>query len=441
MVFHKQSRILYNTIPWLLILLPLSTACHKSDPDEGTIRNVCIVYSAGFNNLCRYMASDLDDLSEEGYVPKKNDPDILLVISRLATSAADDAYKKPAAAYLYRLSKQKNKVVRDTLFSLREGVSLSEPDAMHTMLCKAMDLFPAERYGMVFSSHGSGWLPAGFYYHPEHFSNTSAYRRARRIIASDYPHEGTLADVPMTKSAGVEFYFEPGCDDRLSMEMDIGEMADAIPMHLDYLLFDACLMGGVEVAWAFRKTADYVGFSQAEILAEGFNYTTIAAHLLKETPNLVAVCNDFYQQYEKKEGYSHSATVSLIQTESLYDLARACRPLFEQYRTQISTLESSGVQCFGGGKPYFYDLVDILEKAGIPDLSAIQAALDKCVVYKGTTGQYYTNSVIGGGTFPVNAFCGLSMYLPSSSAVSTGKAYLDAYYRTLGWNKATGLVK
>ena len=33
------------------------------------------------------------------------------------------------------------------------------------------------------------------------------------------------------------------------------------------------------------------------------------------------------------------------------------------------------------------------------------------------------------------------MYLPSPSAVSTGKAYLDAYYRGLGWNKAAGLVK
>ena len=41
-----------------------------------------------------------------------------------------------------------------------------------------------------------------------------------------------------------------------------------------------------------------------------------------------------------------------------------------------------------------------------------------------------------GNGFDINTFCGLSMYLPAD-----GSAHLDNYYRTLSWNRATGLVK
>ena len=40
------------------------------------------------------------------------------------------------------------------------------------------------------------------------------------------------------------------------------------------------------------------------------------------------------------------------------------------------------------------------------------------------------------GGFDINAYCGLSMYLPCK-----GDATLDAYYKTLDWNIATKLVE
>jgi hypothetical protein len=265
--------------------------------------------------------------------------------------------------------------------------------------------------------------------------------RARRIAAGPdmFPLYGTPG-VIRTKSAGPEFYYEPEGTVRLSVELDIDEMAAAIPMHLDYLLFDACLMGGVEVAWAFREVADYIGFSQAEILSEGFNYTTLTQHLLQATPDPEAVCTDYFNQYKDQQGSYRSATISLVRTDALAPLARACQPVFERLRDQISGLRASDVQGFGGTKRFFFDLLDILDKAGATaeEKSGVQAALDACLVYKANTDHYYSAY---GGNFTINAFCGLTMYLPSPSAVSTGKAYLDAYYRDLGWNKAAGLVK
>ena len=432
-------RLKRNIVRLLLPVLVL-TACDGWNTDKDSIRNVCIVYSAGYNNLSPDLTEDLDDLATKGYVPKKKAQDVLLVVSRHTADARGADYKTLTAAYLYRLYKQNGKVVKDTLFSLEPGISMLETDAMRTLLSKAKDKFPADHYGMIFSSHANGWLPAGFYANPGDFNKSSAQRRAPRIAAPDIFSLYGTPGVIRTKSIGPEFYYEPEGTTRLSTEMDIDDMAAAIPMHLDYLLFDACLMGGVEVAWALRETADYVGFSQAEVLTEGFDYTTLASHLLQSTPDPAAVCDDFYNHYEKQTGEYHSATISLVRTSELEALAQACKPLFEQYRTEISMLKASEVQGFGGTRHYFYDLADILRKAGATDseLANLQTALDRAIAYKATTGQYYS---VYGGTFTINAFCGLSMYLPSSSAVSTGKAYLDAYYRTLGWNQAAELVK
>ncbi|MBR1405718.1 MAG: hypothetical protein IJ578_02130 [Bacteroidales bacterium] len=431
---------LKRNIARLLLPVLVLTACDGWNADKESIRNVCIIYSAGYNNLSPDLTEDLNDLATKGYVPKKKAQDVLLVASRRTADAKGADYKTPTAAYLYRLYKHNNKLVRDTLFALQEGVSMLEADAMRTLLGKARDLYPSDHYGMVFTSHGNGWLPSGFYANPGSAPKSSGQRRARRIEAPDnFPLYGTPG-VIRTKSLGPEFYYEPEGTTRLSTEMDIDDMAAAIPMHLDYLLFDACLMGGVEVAWALREVADYVGFSQAEVLTDGFDYTTLASHLLQATPDPTAVCDDFYQYYEKQSKESHSATISLIRTGELASLAQACKPLFEMYRAEISKLKTSGVQGFGGTKHYFYDLADILAKAGASaeEMTGVQAALDRCVAYKATTGQYYS---VYGGSFEIKAFCGLSMYLPSTNAVSTGKAYLDEYYRTLGWNQAAELVK
>ena len=439
MYFYRQKRILYHTILQLLFILTLPVACDKQDPDEGTIRNVCIIYSAGYSDLSTALTEDLADIATKGFVPKRKGADVLLVISQRTAQPGD--YITPTAPCLYRIYKHSGKVIRDTLFSMDEGVSPLEADAMRVLLGKAGELFPARHYGMVFSSHGSGWLPPGFFRNPDISKKPKKERHASWIPVPDSYFQDDSPGFILTKAAGAEYHQKPGEKERYTVETEIQAFAASIPMHLDYLLFDACLMGGVEVAWALREVADYIGFSQTEILSEGFDYTSLTGHLLQATPDPTAVCDDFYQYYEKQTGIYRSATISLIRTSELEALARACRPLFERYRAEISALKPSEVQGFGGAKRYFFDLADILEKAGASaeEMAGVQDALDRCITYKNHTEKYYSDNVKD--TLPIHAFCGLSMYLPSPSVVGTGKAYLDEYYRTLGWNQATELVK
>ena len=43
-----------------------------------------------------------------------------------------------------------------------------------------------------------------------------------------------------------------------SYEIEIEDFAKAIPMKLDYILFDACLMGNLEIALNIAPYADYL---------------------------------------------------------------------------------------------------------------------------------------------------------------------------------------
>ena len=62
-------------------------------------------------------------------------------------------------------------------------------------------------------------------------------------------------------------------------------------------------------------------------------------------------------------------------------------------------------------------------------LVPLEEAINGCILYKGATPSFM-------GEFAIDTFSGLSMYLPSN-----GHKELNKYYRTLKWNKATGLVK
>ena len=422
---------------WNIFLLPLAVlltaSCSWFRREEAQIppERVMIFVSDGFNNLSSWLLEDIQDL-KKGYVPPKNDKNILLMVAHHTVRG----YEVPTPPYLIRLYKQNDVVVADTLFSLPAGSSLTEQRNLDAMLTEARDRFPVEHYGIVVSSHATGWLPSGYYARTQSSSTTwSTARRAARRSGKPFVFEETDPvydpSLPMTKSILAEKQ-----DNTHSIEMEIEDFADAIPMHLDYLLIDACLMGGVEIAYALRDKTDQIGFSQAEVMADGFDYLALARNLLlADTPDTKSVCSDYISFYETQSGSYHSATISLIDCTQLDRLAEVCRQLFAAHREEIAALNPADVQGFGGTKNWFYDLQDILEKAGVPEaeLADLTAALDQCVLFKQHTGQYF--SITDARTHPITAFCGLSMYLPSA-----GNEELNDFYRTLDWNHDTQLI-
>ena len=407
------------------------TANHSSRTANTSTRKLLLIYSAGYNSLRSYLKEDIEDLWE-GYVPGSGiQEDVLLVFSHL--TAASREYTTPTERVLFRLTKDRNgKVVADTLLRMPHG-SAASAECISDVLRYIKDNFSAKSYGMVFSSHGSGWFPPGYYANPEskYFDYISWEGSPRRRQQWTYWPEPV--DGPPVKSIGQE---QIGSE---SSEMALREFAGSFPMHFDYILIDACLMGGVEVAYEFKDICDGVGFSQAEVLADGFDYKAIVHHLLEnEEPDPVQVCKDYFEYYNAQTGSYRSATISFVNCDGMEALAGTCKRLFAKYRTQIAAIDHKKVQNFGrrmsdgGDRSWYFDLKDILQKAGASeeDLSSLQEALDGCITYKAATEKLL-------GSILIKEFSGLTMYLPAY-----GTELLDTYYRTnISWNDATELVQ
>ncbi len=409
----------------LLAVLLVATACSKDAGFEMGIsgadsasrssseraysmpsRRVMVMISAGYNSLSGYLSEDLKDL-ESGYLPEGTyfNADVLLVLARLPKSAGD--YASPSAPVLYRLwANRSGEVQRDTIQVWGGDTQLCTRETIHEALSTTQKKYPAQSYGVVFSSHGSGWLPPGYYTDPSKFEPSSGSLWSLRSIGQD-----------KTPTGGTE--------------MSLEDFADAIPMHLDYCLIDACLSGCVEVAHALKGKADIVGFSPTEVLADGFDYKNITTHLFARPLDPVEVCREYFAYYNAQSGSSRSATITAVDTRKMDALEAVCKELFEAYRPILKTMSGSNVQgYFRYDRHYFYDLRDILVQAGISEQekARLDAALSQFIVYQAATDYFLS--------IPLKRVCGLSMYLPSM-----GSTYLNKYYKeNISWNQATELV-
>ena len=405
------------------------------DLNEET-RNVLLLYSAGFNSLSYYLEEDIRDLMKGNIPSSSRMKDVLLVYSHLPVRK--NAYSEPNPPVLMRIYKgYGGEVVTDTLVRYPASVHSADPAQLNAVLTYVRDNFPAKTYGMIFSSHATGYLPAGYYANPKDYM----YAPSSAIMGRQghqKPHYGVPyvepehdPSLPMVKSVGQDQVGTYGA--YLSYEIQIEDFAKALPMYLDYILFDACLMGGVEVAYELAGKCGLVGFSQTEVLAEGFDYEEIPTRLLHGgNPDPQAVCEDYFQQYDIQSGIYRSATISMVDCSKMEPLAEVCRELFEKYREPMRLVDPETIQRFYRyDYHWFYDLTDIVAKSGAADeeLQALNDALEQCVVYKAATPEFM-------GSFTIDTYSGFSMYLPSH-----GSLELDKYYKTLEWNIATGLVE
>ena len=421
---------------WLDEVTPDQTqgeSIHNREPVNDT-RKVLILYIAGFNDLKEYLEKNITDLMK-GWLPKNTrSSDVLLVYSHLSKSRYN--LTEPTEPVLIRLySDNEDNAVADTIMTYPSSTISASGAQLSNVLTYVKDTFKAPKYGMIFSSHATGFLPAGYYSDPYNyeFNETMMYRQgwkdSSHMTAVPYVEREYDPSKPQTKSIGQTV------SDGLSYEIDLREFAEALPMKMDYILFDACLMGGIETAYELADKCDRLGFSQAEILADGFDcYTTLTTHLLKnsEEADPLGVCKDYIDIYNAKSGDWRSATISLVDCNNLEQLAEVCRELFEKYRSSIASLSYYNVQRFyTGNHPWFFDLESILAEAGADtqEIMHLRRALDECILYKGHTPKFLS-------TFSINTFSGFSMYLPNR-----GTDQLNRYYKTLKWNQATELVK
>lgn len=401
----------------------LTAACTKNNDriepkaPETVCEKVLLLYLDGYNNLPMYMEQNITEISPTAPSKALADKYRLLVYSHFTASQFD--YKTPAPSYLECIwTDNEGNPVRDTLVTYPDTCNSASAQMLNRVLTDVRNLVPAEKYGLLVSSHGTGWLPDEYY---TYGNRPDPYYIPSRSLTSDFVHP-LLLD-PVTKSIGSGAHFE---DDGLAHEytINITDLAAAIPYKLDYFLIDACLMGGVETAWELKDITGAILFSQSEIMSDGFAYDKLLERVLySDEPDFRKVCDDVIDR--------NNGTISYIRTDGLDRLAEVCAGLFDKYADNIAKAPYDDIQgFFRFGKCYFYDMRDILVKSGISDydLKLFDDALGGVVQHV-----RYTEYMLG---MIFSTDCGMTMYLPAK-----GTPFLDDYYRTLGWNRATHLVR
>lgn len=365
-------------ILYFLVSLCMFTACSENEEVENKVpaSRTVLVYIAADNSLGQ---------GSNGF-------DTQNITSMLKGASTENLNNGNLVVYLAPKSKSnhpqliqitpKGKVIK------REYVNQNSasPETLREIIQTTKELFPAESYGLILWSHGSNWFPSDI-------TNT----QKSRAIGQDETHNSWL-------------------------EME--DLQQAIPSNMfDFIIFDACYMGGVEVMYAMKSKTEYIIASPAEVMGAGFPYERILPHLFSSSDKvtyLKNICNDFYDYYQNDpyNGYNPFGTIALVKTSALPELATVTNQILKTGFGQTEGIDLGSLQRYF--RPTFYNMYDfedyISRIASGEQLSTFQAALDNVVIFKQKTSQFL---------FPINKFCGLSCFVVTSRYEDANKRYKE----------------
>ena len=291
-------------------------------------------------------------------------------------------------AVLFELKKQNGRCLTDTLQHYSDRPFTSR-QWLTSLFSEVMTLAPASRYGMVVGCHGLAWVPV------------QGQRNARKRLGSQerIDEEDNLYKKERIDKEGddlMHFEVQGPVTTRFiggtypETQIETTDLADAMAdagFHTEYILFDACYMSSVEVAYELKDVTHYLIASPTEVLSYGFPYITMGKHLLG-TPNYKGIVDSFISFYSSYNlPYGTVAVTDCTQLDALAAIAQQINA------ADAEQLVPNGVQIMDGYSPtLFYDLGHLmsLKDAGTVLTAAFAEQLDKTVPYKGHTGQYFT---------------------------------------------------
>lgn len=378
------------------LLIVVGVSCSNGDSPDGPDAPVTPVGQTVFmffpwsNSLLSDFKRTVEDM--QTVVAQRSMKDERIMVF-MATSERE--------AVLFELKKQNGRCLTDTLRRYSDRPFTSR-QWLTSLFSEVMTLAPASRYGMVVGCHGLAWVPVqgqrsarkrlgsqerideeDNLYKEEKIDKEGLYKKER------IDKEGESNDLMHFEVQGpVTTRFIGGTYPETQIETtDLADaMADA-GLHTEYILFDACYMSSVEVAYELKDVTHYLIASPTEVISYGFPYITMGKHLLG-TPNYKGIADSFISFYSSY--YLPYGTVAVTDCTQLDALAAITQQINAVATEQ---LVPNGVQIMDGYSPtLFYDLGHLmsLKDAGTVLTAAFAEQLEKTVPYKGHTGQYFT---------------------------------------------------
>lgn len=360
------------------------------DPLTGS--RTVLVYIAGDNSLSSFALQDFAEMKIGMAAVENEDVHHLVYI---------DTGSSPR---LIELRNEGGEIVETVVktYGERNSVGVSETQEVFADVF-SNSKYQADSYGLVYWSHGDGWLPYPL-------------RANSRWVGADG-------------------------DNRMNIS-DFVEILKTAP-HFDFILFDACFMQSVEVAYELRDYTDYCIGSPTEIPGPGASYDFVVPAMYYSEDAAKDIAEAYYEPYAAKyaagkdmtnDNWTGGVSVCALRTEPLAELAMLTKRMipenidYSKLRNSVSNYDRRGKRSDHIG---YYDLAGMMRI--MTDDSAYAAwkqVFDSAVAYWATTPMNYSAFVFG--MFSMENTNGVSCYIPSASNTLTDQAY-----RSTQWCGAT----
>lgn len=391
------------------LFIVVGVSCSNGDSPDGPdvpvtpVGQTVFMFFPWSNNLLSDFRRTVEDM--QTIVAQRSMKDERIMVF-MATSERE--------AVLFELKKQNGRCLTDTLRRYSDRPFTSR-QWLTSLFSEVMTLAPTSRYGMVVGCHGMAWVPVQ--------GQRNARKRLgsqERIDEEDNLYKEERLDKEGEPNDLMHFEVQGPVTTRFiggtypETQIETTDLADAMAdagLHTEYILFDACYMSSVEVAYELKDVTHYLIASPTEVLSYGFPYITMGKHLLG-TPNYKGIVDSFISFYSSYNlPYGTVAVTDCTQLDALAAIAQqinaaaaeqinaaAAEPINAASEGKLNTARSgknvpNGVQIMDGYSPtLFYDLGHLmsLKDAGTVLTAAFAEQLDKTVPYKGHTGQYFT---------------------------------------------------
>lgn len=357
-------------ISFILLLGSILLSCEKETEPIPHINHVLLVYMGGDNSLSAETYQKIEAL-RDGWQPNENNRLII--------------YCDPADAppRLIEIVNKNSLNVEKNIQVYQEGNS-ADAFVFSTILAEVRKLYPASSYGLLLFSHASGWLPNGTLTSP-------------RSVVADQKNQ-----------------------------MELTDFASVIPDHsFDYIIFEACFMSGIEVAYELVDKTDYILASSAEILSPGFTYTypQNINYLFESPANLTQFAEKAFDYFNNQTDYNKSATFSIIDISRLKTLAEWVKLNCDfQKQTDLSSIQYFDryqYHLFFDFEEYYSQLLNTIEQK--EELSKL---VEECIAWKSST----PNFMLEYKGFEIKRHSGLTTYIQQAEF-----SYLNESYKKTKW--------
>ncbi len=392
-----------------VLFLFLFTACNQDDvpvPPKAGSKTV-LVYIVADNNLASFAKEDVDEMIEGMKFVDSSSCNLLVY---------QDDNDSPV---LFRIAKDKKGNVKKEVVKEYAEQSSTDVSVMKEVMHRAFYEYPAESYGFVYWSHADGWIP--------------------------YP-------VPSSSTRWIGQDKGEGRDKRMNISDFVNVLDDGMP-HFDFIMFDACFMMSVEVAYAVRSYTDYYMGCPTENPGPGAPYDKVVPWMFEQDAvNRMAEAyfNHYNENYKAGAGISNAnwtggTSVCVIKTDALNELAAVTKQVISEETGYDTALLRDEVFDYDARRLAF-NSYDRKGHVGYYDFSQMMKVLlddetymvwkqvfDASITYWKTTEKNYSQFV---GMISLKGANGVSHYIPLSL-----DSEATAAYRSTAWYAAAGLDK